>query len=200
MPEDRRFSSAISKATADLRAADRERIVSSSGGTVEGDELRLSVLCRTALVDLNTWSVRWTEGGEPGPDLKVVLLHYLLGSKGRVDGSWTTFREVEGGDIYYPAYRQATLIPLMRAFEKDPSLLALNAQSLGGRRMDRGDFSYDFAVFPFLPVNITVWRGDEEVPTSANILFDSSAPAALRAEDLVHLAMELVRAVKRGSL
>lgn len=200
MVEDRRFSSAIQKAAADLKAADRILIVANSGGVAEGDELSLSVLNRTALVSLVDWSVRWADGGEPGQDMKVVLLHYLLGSKGRLSGNWITFREVEGGSLYYSAYQQAALVPLMNAFERDQQLLVRNAESLGGRKIQRGDFSFDFAVFPFVLVNLTVWKGDEEVPTSANILFDSSVSEMLRAEDLAHLAMDMVRIMKRGSL
>jgi len=200
MVEDRRFSSAIEKATADLRAADRIAIAANSGGVVEVSELRLRVLNRTAVVNMDDWSIRWAEGGEPDQDMKVVLLHYLLGSKGRLENSWITFREVEGGSLYYSAYQQAALVPLIRAFERDPQLVTRNAESLGGKNIARGDMSYDFAVFPFLLVNVTVWKGDDEVPTSANILFDSSASTTLRAEDLAHLAMDLIRVIKRGSL
>jgi hypothetical protein len=200
MVEDRRFSSAIQKASADLKAADRNQIVTNSGGVVDGDQLTLRVLNRTALISLADLSIRWAEGGEPDPDMKVLLLHYLLGSKGRLSGNWITFREVEGGSLYYSAYEQAALVPLMKAFERDPQLLARNAESLGGRKIQRGDLSYDFAVFPFVLVNLTVWKGDDEVPTSANILFDSSVSDTLRAEDLAHLAMDMVRMMKRGSL
>lgn len=200
MAEDLRFSSAIAKATEDLKSLDLNRVVSNSGGTVQGRELVLKVLNRTAAICLDDWSVRWVEGGEPEPDMRVVLLHYLLGSDGKLDHSWITFREVEGGSLYFSAYHQAALVPLVKAYERDPLALARNAEALGGRSIPRGDLSYDFAVFPYLLVNVTVWKGDEEVPTSGNILFDASASRILRAEDLAHLAMDLVRALKRGSI
>jgi hypothetical protein len=200
MVDDRRFSSAIEKATQDLRARDSQAIVVNSGGVVQDNALHLRILNRTAVVGLEDWTVRWVDGGEPDVDMKVVLLHYLLGSLGRLKNSWITFREVEGGSLYFSAYNQAALIPLVKAFESDPEGFARNAESLGGRKVQRGDLSYDLYVFPFLVVNVTVWKGDDEVPTSGNILFDSSASNTLRAEDLAHLAMDLVRILKRGKL
>ncbi len=200
MAEDRRFSAAIEKAVAGLRASDRQRVVAHSGGVLKDGHLELQVLNRSAVVDLEDFSVKWADGGEPDLDMKVVLLHYLLGSTGSLEHSWITFREVEGGSLYYSAYQEAALTPLIKAFESDPETLAKNAEALCGRRIPRGDFSFDFLVFPILLVNVTVWKGDEEVPTSANILFDSSASGTLRAEDLAHLAMDLVRVLKRGRL
>jgi len=42
---------------------------------------------------------------------------------------------------------------------------------------------------------VTIWMGDSEVPASGNILFDQSAGEYMGAEDLAHIAEELVEAL-----
>jgi len=192
-----RFGSAIAKAFDELRARDIRRIASDSGGIVSDDRLRVSVLNRTAVVDPGAGTVAWDDGTEPEDGIKVILLHYLLGSDGSVDGQWRSFHEFESGNLYYSVFRGRALVPLLSAFGSDPARLATASEHLGGMRMERGDASFDFLFFPRLKVNITLWKGDEEVPASANMLFDAAAGRMLGAEDLAHLAEDLVEALRR---
>lgn len=194
-----RFGAAISKAIEELRARDIQLTASSSGGFVLDDGLAISVLTKKALVVLDAGTVRWDDGSEPEDDLKVILLHYLLGSSGRVDGRWMSFRELESGNLYYSVFQGRALGPLLSTFGPKPELLVGAAVKLGGSRVERGDVSFDFSFFPYLKVNVTVWEGDEEVPPSANILFDTAAGRTLGAEDIAHLAEDLVEMLVRGS-
>ena len=47
-----------------------------------------------------------------------------------------------------------------------------------------GDASVRIDAFPKLPVTVVFWEGDQEIPGSANILFDETAPRLLAMEDL----------------
>jgi hypothetical protein len=192
-----RFAAAIAKAFDELSTRDIGLVASNSGGVASGRELRVKVLDRTAVVDADAKTVRWEGGGEPEDDLKVVLLHYILGSDGRIDGRWSSFREFESGSLYYSVFQGRALVPLVSAFGTDPAKLAAASVRLGGTRVDRGDASFDFLFFPYLKVNVTLWKGDEEVPASGNILFDSAAGRFLGAEDLAHLAEEIVDMLAR---
>lgn len=192
-----RYIAAIVNAFVELKARDIESVASNSGGIVSGSELRVAVLDRTALVDTDVGTVRWDDGTEPEDTLKVILLHYLLGADGRIDGEWMSFREFESGNLYYSVFHGRALVQLISAFGSNPSRLAAASVKLGGTRVERGDASYDFLFFPYLRMNVTIWRGDDEVPASANILFDAAASRILGAEDLAHLAEDIAETLER---
>ncbi|OGS44379.1 MAG: hypothetical protein A3K76_03875 [Euryarchaeota archaeon RBG_13_57_23] len=200
MGEDRWLAGAFEKVKEALSHRDVSTIASGSGGALEDGSIRLRVLNRIALISTEGWSVVWQDGGEPDPDMKVVLLHYLLGAPGRLDGTLISYRDVEGGSLYYSVFHQRAIAPMVNMFENDPAALDRSAIALGGARVQRGDMSFDFLFFPFLLVNISFWKGDEEVPTTGNILFDASAARALRAEDLAHLSGDFVRYLRRGKM
>jgi hypothetical protein len=46
---------------------------------------------------------------------------------------------------------------------------------LGGLDFPLADLAYQFFPLPELPVVISFWKGDEELPSEANFLFPSSA-------------------------
>jgi hypothetical protein len=192
-----RFSAAIVKAFDELNARDIGLVASDSGGVVSGTELRVAVLDRTALVDTDLRTVRWDDGTEPEDTLKVILLHYLLGADGRIDGEWMSFREFESGNLYYSVFHGRALVQLIAAFGSDPARLVAASIKLGGTRVERGDASFDFLFFPHLKMNITIWKGDDEVPASANILFDAAAGRILGAEDLAHIAEDIAETLER---
>ena len=192
-----RFSAAITKAFGELSARDIELVASNSGGVFSGTELRIAVLDRTALVDTVVGTVRWDDGTEPEDTLKVILLHYLLGADGRIDGEWMSFREFESGNLYYSVFHGRALVQLISVFGSDPARLVAASVKLGGTRVERGDASFDFLFFPHLKMNITIWKGDDEVPASANILFDAAAGRILGAEDLAHLAEDIAETLER---
>jgi hypothetical protein len=69
-------------------------------------------------------------------------------------------------------------------FHHYPLQLVSAANLLGAMKREFGDASALIQVFPKLPVTVIVWKGDDEVRGSANVLFDDSAPRFLNTEDL----------------
>ena len=117
--------------------------------------------------------------------IAALILHYLIGAKDtEPTGKMLTFRELPGGEVYYDAFYRRAIQPLAADIGPRPQLLLERAKRVGGERMDFGDASVRIAVFPRIPVVVVAWMGDEEVPSSANMLFDSTASAHLHTEDL----------------
>lgn len=185
------YIEAVSELLDRLRRMDRKETADRAGASLADGILRLRILGREASIHIDEGTLTWSDGKDLSSDMKVVVLNYLLSSKGRVEGNWVSYREIPSGSLYYSVFHARGLSPLVSVFGTDTAPFEKAAETLGGKRVQRGDASYDMLFFPFLPVNATVWRGDEEVPASANILFDSLTGSTMPAEVLAHLAEEL---------
>lgn len=189
---DHRYAGAIEKGWDELQNRKLVELAELSGGSIEGDKLKIRILNRTAMADIKDRDLKWQDGSEIDDDLKVLFLHYLTRAEGKIDGKWASYREFEGGNLYYSVFQGRAIAPLIQTFGEDPEALLRAGERLGGDSTERGDASVNFNFFPYLMINVTVWEGDEEVPASANILFDSSTGRMLPAEDLAHLCADLI--------
>jgi hypothetical protein len=141
-----------------------------------GDEFRISISRRT---------VKFQIGDDVFSFLAVLLLHYLVNAKDlNLTGKLLTFRELEGGDIYYPAFCARGINKITQEFGAEPSLLKVAGERLGAKEGKHGDVSIVLEVFPKVPVSVILWEGDDEVSPSSNMLFDSSIKELLPTEDV----------------
>ena len=124
---------------------------------------------------------------------KILILHYFNHAKGTPPtGKLITFKQVPGGISYYPAFFQRVVSPLADRFGQQPDLLTKVAARFGGSRADLGDMSVTVSALPRVPVTLVLWQGDDEVPPSANVLFDANITDYLPTEDVVVLCGNLV--------
>ncbi|MGA3094565.1 MAG: DUF3786 domain-containing protein, partial [Dehalococcoidales bacterium] len=126
------------------------------------------------------------------------ILHYLNTADGRpLTDKLITFKELPEGVVYYPTYVKRTIKPLLDKFADRPKSLLAAAASLGGVKANTGDFSFRLNALPRVPLTVTLWLGDEELPPAGNILFDNSITGYLPTEDITVLceilAWKLVR-------
>lgn len=127
------------------------------------------------------------EGPSPaGTTVGVLILHYLLHAVKRpLSGKLISFREVRGVSGYFPTFLKRAILPLQGTFGGRPDTLVKAGLALGGETAGYGDASSTLRIFPLVPVTYVVWRGDEEIPASAAILFDESITSYLPGEDIV---------------
>ena len=141
--------------------------------------------CRVVLPDVDIS----TASGEPlSPRDRLIILHYL----NTADGSPftyrpNTFRELPEGTVYYPTYAKRTIKPLLDKFADRPESFIAATENLGGVKADTGDFSFLLKALPRVPLTVTLWLGDEELPPEGNIIFDSSITGYLPTEDITCL-------------
>ena len=120
---------------------------------------------------------------------QILILHYLLNTTGEpLSGRDIDFRQVPEGGFYWSAFVSRAKKPLLETFGHDLDLYLEVAGALGGTPRDLGDASTTFLAFPLVPVTHVLWRGDEEFPPEANILFDETIPQHLSTEDIAALA------------
>ncbi len=118
-----------------------------------------------------------------------LIMHYLIQAKGApLAQTWITFREIPSGEFYYSAFVKRAKEPLVKTFGDRPELLIELGIKMGGAKGSEGDASLLFNVFPYIPVCLILWAGDDEFPPDGNLLFDASISQYLSAEDIAVLS------------
>lgn len=131
--------------------------------------------------------------------LRLVFLHYLTNSSGvPISGEWITYRYLPGAQLFEGRFYNMAVRPLVRTFGHDLEGFKKACEALGGTFMDRlGDAAFRFMALPKFPMACIIYKGDEEVPPSGNILFDASAPHYLSTEEAAYLGEYLVESLRR---
>lgn len=117
---------------------------------------------------------------------RLVVLNYL----GRADGTpllgqEISYRELADGMVFFNAFQRESIYPLGRWIAgKSPDIIGSVITELGGAVRDEADIAAVFQALPRFPVIMKLWFPDEELPGSANILFDSTANRYLHTEDI----------------
>ncbi|MBW1990257.1 MAG: DUF3786 domain-containing protein [Deltaproteobacteria bacterium] len=163
-----------------------------SGYTLKPDgSLVLDFLDRTYRVTPPDYA--FEDEQDPGREVpiqeQVLILHYLQGAPlAEPAGEWVAFREIPGAAFYHATFAKRAIEPVKQAFGENPQALDAAAPKLGGKRTEPGNHAWEFAPFPKVPLRIALWRGDDELPSDANVLFDKNAGRILSPEDLAWLA------------
>jgi hypothetical protein len=185
-----------------LQSDIRERCT--KGGAVynEADSLIelpfVNCTCRIHLPDLAFGPLE--DGTELRLSEQILILHYLNTASGvSLSNEVITFGQIPDGTFYVPAFRRRSIDWLVSVFGRKPDALFEAAERIGGRPADYGDVAVMFQALPRVPVTFVLWRGDEELPPSGNVLFDSTISQYLPTEDVAVLAGMLVAKLCRAS-
>ena len=129
--------------------------------------------------------------------LAIILLHYLATAEGTpLKGQWVSFRHLPGGQIYIDPFNKRAVNPFLKTFGERPEDFQKAAKALGGYELTLSGISMVIPVLPRVPLCFILWPGDEEMPASANILFDQAASSYLPTEDYAHLPALVTAAMK----
>ncbi|MDD5668638.1 MAG: DUF3786 domain-containing protein [Candidatus Omnitrophica bacterium] len=127
----------------------------------------------------------------PAKDYAVILiLHYLVRKfhgLPELTGEWISFKELECGESYYPAFRKRAIEPVIRKYGVNPEGLLAVLDRVPAKKVLQGDVGIVLEVFPGVPAQIILWKGDEEFGPEANMLFDRSISGIFCTEDIAVL-------------
>jgi hypothetical protein len=127
----------------------------------------------------------------------VLILHYLIGLLRhgyRPRGEWISFKETRDGKLFWPAFQESAIKPLVQSFQSDPDGLVRNlAKCFAGRMVEGGDVAVEVATFPGVLVRLIFWKGDEELPPEASLLFDRELTEIYSTEDVAVLLLAVVQ-------
>jgi len=164
----------------------------------ELNELALPQICSLSLLT-NTYEIRIAEkavllqpsGIRADEGLSVLILRYLIGRSKRgfhPYGEWISFKETDGGKLFWPNFSDRAIKPLVECFKQDPNgTIQILMENLGGRTVEGGDVAIEVETFPGVFVRILFWRGDEELPPAATMLFDCGLTEVYIMEDVAVL-------------
>ncbi len=151
--------------------------------------ITIKYLNRPYLITLPDIEISLVDSAEQVPIRdKILILHYLTLAKGTATtNKLIAFRELPGGNVYYPTFSKRTMKPLSDHFGKEPACLVNAGKKLGGYQADYGDVAVTINAFSRVPITLILWQGDAELTPQLNLLFDSTISDYLDTEDVTVL-------------
>jgi hypothetical protein len=152
-------------------------------------------------VDTHRFSIQATDEEAPSW-MAILVLHYLNNADGRQPtGRLKHFREFKEGFFYEPAFNSKTKEVLVSVFGNNPEAMTEAARRLNGKILQTGDAAAELSYFPCLPITCIMWKGDEDFPPEASVLFDETAELFFSAEDMAvagqMAVLELLKASRK---
>ncbi len=186
------FQTAIEKATEELLKLDPEQVALNARVEYdpESDSYIVPVLGKGYRLERGARNIHHPphEDDHILGSMTVLLLHYLIGAKPKMlRNKLISYRELPNGMVFYNAFKNLAIDPIAHNFGNDIKGFEERGLKLGGQRANYGEISFEFSIFPRVPVTYILWTGDDEIPASANILFDLSALEHLHTEDLAEV-------------
>ncbi|MDW5562002.1 MAG: DUF3786 domain-containing protein [Methanomassiliicoccus sp.] len=189
------FRAALEAAWTTLEGRDHSALAADAGVTVEKGMIMLDLLDQRCVICLEERRMS-IEGENVDEAVTILVLHYLVLASGTVpSGNLLSFRQLHGGAVYYAAFKSRVNDVLGELYRRHPAPLLQALDKMGAERS--GNSAFILWVLPRLPVTLFLREGDEEVPGTATLLFDATAPLFLPVEDLAEAGTWVVDRLTR---
>jgi hypothetical protein len=203
LPKQDNYERALELAMEAFSRKDPERVSAKGGARYDQGKIFIPHLNKTIILDSKTHLFSLKEGDSESEAplwLAILAAHYLNAAAGVVpSGVLKHFREFKEGHFYEPAFNRRTKEILVKVFGNNPQAMIKAAQRINGTILNDGDASAKLPYFPYLPITCILWRGDEEFPPEATVLFDETADMFFSAEDMaVAGQMAVLELLKSG--
>jgi len=130
--------------------------------------------------------------------ISILILHYLVkkidGLKNTI-GEWVAFKELEGGQGYYPAFKKRVIDRIVKKYGSNLGAFSELESRFKAKRINIADTGLVFDMFDEVPILVTISKGDEEFGPEANVLFDRGIKELFCTEDVVILSEFLAHSI-----
>ena len=187
-----------------LKAMDLADVARKAGGGFQGEDADMGII-RIDYIGKQVCIVKpamtltcepddWTElGGPIKLREEIFILHYLIQASEKLPtGNLIPFRNMDGGMTYESVFKARAVNRLSGAFGNREELLMEIGKRFGGVPGDLGSVSLRLRVLPHVELALILWKGEDEIPLSGNILFDESVLDYLPTENCVVMAETVV--------
>lgn len=164
-----------------------------SGIPEGGKTYAVKLLSDTYTIDLKNKSVMSDSCNVPAKEhITIIILHYLakklkLNVLPAPSGEWVDFKELEGGEGYYPAFKKRTIDKVLKKYGADPDALLEIPGRIPSQKVESHETGIIIKALESVPILITISKADEEFGADANILFDRTISSIFCTEDIVVL-------------
>ncbi len=122
------------------------------------------------------------------PFLGLFMVHYLLTTKDiPIDREWISSKDIPGGVGFFSGPHAIPTHLIERTYGERLDRFCDICEKLDGKPLQMADRAYEFRIAPRIPVAVLLWRGDDEFPAEAKLLFDRSISK--------HLALDIIFAL-----
>lgn len=106
---------------------------------------------------------------------QALILYYLVTADGVLPGEgWISFSDLPDGRFYNQAFQGYTGKELGGFFKDNLAGFETAAKKSGGNAYPLGDAAFAFELFPRVAMLVVAWLGDEEFPSTYQVLFSLS--------------------------
>lgn len=176
-----------------LARADYRHAIGHLGARDAGEQVAVDVLGRTCLI--GPQGVEAADGGALDLTIRICLAYYILrGGAGDLTGRWAAYRDFKDGAFFHASFARIVETKIARDFSGRAAVLGRAARKLAGEPISMGlggDLCLRFPVLPNVPLGLVFYDEDEDFPSSARVLYDTSAPEFLDMECLAVLGLIL---------
>jgi hypothetical protein len=167
-----------------------------TSSTESQGEFHLEIWSKPILLSYPGMVARDMASGEDLPIyLQALVLYYFAACDGTpVSGQWIAFSELPDGRFYTQAFQGYTGAPLSQAFGENIEAFRRAAETCSGeRRVSFGDAAYAFQALPRIALLVVHWQGDEDFPSTFQVLFDAATSHCLPTDACAILGSQLTR-------
>jgi len=154
---------------------------------VDAEQGYLKFLNNEYRIDYAEKNIISISGNVPAKDYyKLLILHYLAGRNkvsDKISDSWISFRELDGGEAYFPAFKKRAIGPILKKYGDNPSAIYERAGHFSAERIDTGTAAISISAFPKIKIAIILWAKDDEFSADCNMLFNPEIKRIFPTED-----------------
>lgn len=198
-----RLAPVVEEAKETLQQRKPDKLVMYSGCQQDADgNFRLSFFWEEYVISSADFALRRARDGEvPSSFVQSLILTYLATADGATPSRrWIGFRELPEGMFYAQAFRGYTGIRLVRQLGGGIEAFRDAAERLDGEPLEQiGDAAYVFTLLPRIDVAVVYWRGDEEFPSQARVLFEDTAAHYMPTDGLAILGSHLIGRILKAA-
>ncbi|HSQ89407.1 DUF3786 domain-containing protein [Romboutsia sp.] len=117
--------------------------------------------------------------------LEILIIRFLVNANPVPEShKYITFKEIDGGHVYYSAFLKTSINRLISNFGNDIKKFEDIMEKIGAAKLNIGDIAYKIRFINDTYIAYVLWEGDEEIEPCGNILFDSNIKYYFNAEDI----------------
>jgi len=127
-------------------------------------------------------------------EFTLMVLFYLLYAKNiPLVRKWISEKDLPGGATFFRGPHALSVNLVEKKYGQNLEGFIEAGKLLGGTPVRFGDKSIALDVFPRIPIIYILWRGDEEFPPKAGVLFDASIESHLNLDVIWIMVNEVNR-------